>query len=134
MDPVPRSAFLPSIPRFALIVWAHEGIAQGEALNESERVLEAYPRGYGTTSADELSEWLRNLFAFKCRRISLAKEDVGEITQVDVGAEGVCYGVVPRELRNVEYWQKCQVRGETEIPKAQIRTPPNFVWPNQKYI
>ena len=134
VDPVPKSTFLPSIPRFTFILWADGGIAQGEALMESERVLEAHPGGYGTKSAEELTEWLRNLFIFKCRRISLGIENVGEFTQVDVAGDDICYGVVPRELRDVHYWTNCQVTSKTQMQKAQIRTPPNFSWPDEKYI
>ena len=134
VDPLPKSERLPSIPKFAFIVWAHEGVAQGEALGESERVLEEYPHGYCTTNADELAEWLRKLFTFKCRRIFLDSENVGEFTQVDVAGDDTCYGVVPRELRDVHYWTNCQVTSKTQMQKAQIRTPPNFSWPDEKYI
>ena len=134
VDPMPKSESLPSIPKFAFIVWADAGIAQGEALDESERVLEAYPTGYGTKSTGEFTEWLRNLFTFHCRRILLSKDDVGEITQVDAIGQDKCHGVVPRELRNIVYWTNTQVTAKTQMKKAQIRTPPNFVWPEPQYI
>ena len=133
-DPVARSKFLPSIPRFAFILWADEGVAQGQALAESERVLEEYPRGYCVVSAAELSDWMQKLFAFKCRRITLAPADVGEHIQVDVDPDDVCYGVVPRELRHVDYWQQTQVTSDTQIPRDKITTPQDFVWPDQKYV
>ena len=134
VDPVARSTFLPSIPRFAFILWADEGVAQGQALAESERVLEEYPRGYCVVSAAELSDWMQKLFAFKCRRITLAPADVGEHIQVDVDPDDVCYGVVPRVLCNVDYWQNTQVTSDTKIPRDKITTPQDFVWPDQKYV
>ena len=133
-DPVAHSKFLPSIPRFAFILWADEGVAQGQALTESERILEEYPRGYCVVSAAELSDWMRKLFTFKCRRITLGHLDVGEHIQVDVDPDDVCYGIVPRELRNVDYWKHTQVRSDTQIPRDKITTPQDFVWPDQQYV
>ena len=109
VDPMPKSESLPPIPKFAFIVWADPGIAQGEALGESERVLEAHPGGYGTKGAGEFTEWLRNLFTFNCRRIHLSKDDVGEITQVDAIGDDKCHGVVPRKLHDIAYWTNTQI-------------------------
>ena len=134
VDPLPRTDSLPCVPKFAFIVWADSGIAQGEALAESERVLEACPRGCGTTNAEDLTVWLRNLFTFRSRRITLGIDNVGVFTQVDVANNEVCFGVVPNELSEVHSWTKWPPTLTTQMPRAQIRTPPNFTWPEPKYI
>ena len=134
VDPVPKSERLPSVPKFAFIVWGDAGIAQGEALTESERVLEAHPNGYGTKSTEELIEWLRDLFTFHCRRILLSKENVGAILQVDAIGEDKCHGVVPQELSDFYYWTHSEVTAKSTIAKAEIKTPANFVWPDPQYI